>query len=1110
MSRPATCLSISLLTLIACLIGQQAAVTAAETATTKVEFNRDIRPILSDKCFVCHGPDSAKRKADLRLDQRDSAITRHGDSAAIVPGDASGSELIHRIASHDPDLQMPPPASTLKLSATEVSLLKRWIDQGAQYQPHWAFIPPQASSPPATGQSAGIRNQIDSFIRHRLDQEGLIASGDADKTTLIRRISFDLTGLPPHPDDVAEFVADNAPDAFERLIDRLLASPRYGERMAANWLDAARFADTNGYQTDGPRFMWRWRDWVINAFNQNQPFDEFTIDQLAGDLLEEQSASDQLKRTSVTANARLIATGFNRNHRGNAEGGIIPEEFRVEYVVDRVETTAAVWLGLTVGCARCHDHKYDPISQREFYQLFAFFNQVPEPGKYIRNDNSMPYLPAPTPDQQRTLTTLEQEREAANSDWQAMSAEVQAGVLRLAAQIQAAGKPLDWNIAAGLDSHLAFEDDVVFRPAAPASPPSVPGKAASQPFVWKGGEAKFVPGRVGRAVEFDGKRWIESVDAGDFGEDESFAISCWVRPTGSGAMTILARMDHDNSSRGYELRREADGRLHVLFSGRILDDLIRVETATSIPANVWSHIFVTYDGSSAARGVTVQLNGQREELKVITDLLSNPIRVKLPLSVGAGGSAPQFVGQIDDLRFYRGRLTAQAALSLAAGDTISEIASRPIDSTTPPAHLEKLRQYYLAEHASAEQRRVWQHAITTREQYAAYLATIPTTMVMQDQQRQRETRMLKRGEYDKPGDRVEPGLPSALQTSRLPASGQRKNLDRLVLAQWLVSRQNPLTARVTVNRLWQSFFGVGLVKTAEDFGTQGESPSHPELLDWLAVEFRGSIDPEASSTNPRSGRPDSWNVKRLLRQIITSATYRQDAQGSETLFAKDPDNRWLARGPRFRLPAEMIRDAVLSSSGLLVESLGGPSVKPYQPPGLWEELSAEAVPGPFAVYVQDHGPNLYRRGIYTFRKRTVPPPSLAIFDASPREACRVSLPRTNTPLQALNLMNDVTYVEAARVLATQAMKEGGASAPSRLTWVFRRVLARDPSDSELKVLVDGFERRRRAYESRPHAVHQLLNLGETRVDGSLVAHELAAYTATTSVIFNIDEFVAKP
>lgn len=1063
---------------------------AAEPVPTKIEFNRDVRPILSDKCFVCHGPDAAKRQADLRLDQRESAVATVDGNAAIVPGNTAKSELYQRVVSVDPGLQMPPPDSTLKLSAVEIEILKRWIETGAEYQQHWAFLPPKLAIPPDTAQAEGCRHPIDRFIRHRLDRETLTAATEADKTTLIRRASFDLVGLPPDLDEVEAFVSDRSPDAYEKLIDRLLASPRYGERMAATWLDAARYADTNGYQTDGPRFMWRWRDWVIDAFNQNQPFDEFTIDQLAGDLIEDQSGV-----SSAVANARLIATGFNRNHRGNAEGGIIPEEFRVEYVVDRVETTAAVWLGLTVGCARCHDHKYDPISQREFYQLFAYFNQVAEPGKYIRNDNSMPYLPAPTADQRSQLAKLESERESAQATWRSMLPQIDQSMREMAASIRSQVKPIDWSVSDKLDARLSLDQaSGAYLPQRQASA----GRVAD--IVWKRGDPAFVAGRVGQAAAFDGKRWLECQEAGDFGDDESFVLSCWVKPTGDQAMTILARMDHDNSSRGYELRREANGHLQALFSGRILDDLIRIETKSVLPADRWSHLLVTYDGSSAARGVAIRINGEPAEVAVITDLLSNPIRVKFPLCVGGGGSASPFRGAIDELRLYRGRLTTSSAIALAAGDTISQIAASATGDGMPTANIEKLREYYLAEHASDSERRARQAVFDTQAKYDAYLAMIPTTMVMQDRMA-RETFLLKRGEYDKPGDRVEAALPAVLNTRHGSTASTDRRQDRLELARWLVSRDNPLTARVTVNRLWQSLFGVGLVKTAEDFGTQGEPPSHPELLDWLALDFEGRAN---------KARDRSWDVKRALRQIVTSATYRQSSSANDSVVAHDPDNRWLGRGPRFRLPAEMIRDAALSASGLLVESIGGRSVKPYQPAGLWEELSADAVPGPFAIYSQDHGAALYRRGIYTFRKRTVPPPALAIFDASPREACRVSLPRTNTPLQALNLMNDVTYVEAARVLAERAMKEGGASPPSRLSWAFKKVLSREPSDRELSVLVNGFERRRELYQQHPSDAERLLKLGETTADATLPKYELAAYSATASVIFNVDEFVAKP
>ena len=1181
----------SWLILIVAMNGVRTLLAAELTAVPRVEFNRDIRSILSDKCFTCHGPDSAKRQAGLRLDMRESAVAeRDGGTRAFAPGSSSSSESLRRVMSADPEEVMPPPNSGAKLSPREIDLLKRWLDDGAVYQPHWSFLAPRATVPPTTEQSAAARGPVDQFIRAQLDRERLFAAPEADRSTLLRRASFDLIGLSPSPEEVDAFVGDSSPDAFEKQIDRLLASPRYGERMATIWLDAARYADTNGYQTDGPRFMWRYRDWVIDAFNRNQPFDEFTIEQLAGDLLPRGSSAvpsppsseekarvrgpsggqtlPSLKAEERTphpnplpskargegtgnaataanalptiANGRLIATGFNRNHRGNAEGGIIPEEFRVEYVVDRVETTSTVWLGLTIGCARCHDHKYDPISQREFYQLFAFFNQVPEPGKYIRNNNSMPYLPAPTADQQLKLTALEREADAARANWDAMVPAVKNGMTRLSAEIASGEKSVDWSFGVGLDSVIPFDGDghvsrLVKPPVASekvnVEDVEVPSFKTSD-ATWHDGPAQFTGGRIGQAAEFDGKRWLDAGDVGDFGEDESFAISCWVKPSGNKTMTILARMDHENASRGYELRIEESGRLQALFSGRILDDLIRVETKEPLATDRWSHLFVSYDGSSAARGVSIRVNGARAELTVIIDLLSNPIRVKLPLVIGAGGSAGPFEGAIDELRLYRGRLTDEVALSLAAGDSISQIASGKLGNIASPAHLAKLREFYLRHHAREAERGARQLVLDTRARYEAYLATIPTTMVMQDVPGLRETHILTRGEYNKPGEIVQAGLPAVLMakapTNRNDQSDQLRN--RLGLAQWLVAPENPLTARVAVNRLWQMLFGNGLVKTSEDFGVQGDLPSHPELLDWLAVEFAGESRAESRESRAGKGESDSnevalsssgsrlstldsrlsFDIKRTLRQLVTSATYRQSSRIDEGMLARDPSNQWLARGPRFRLSAEMIRDAALASSGLLVESLGGPSVKPYQPPGLWEELSAETVPGPMSVYVQDHGASLYRRSLYTFQKRTVTTPGLALFDASSRDFCRVKLPRTNTPLQALNLMNDVTYLEAARVLAERTLQDGGTSAESRITWAFRHVLSRSPNDTELSALVRGFDRRRKGFQQQPTAALQALQAGESPVNSHFAPDELAALTATISVLFNVDEFVERP
>lgn len=1148
MTRPVQPMSVLASIAIFCMgvVSRQQALAENSPAVT-VEFNRDIRPLLSDRCFSCHGPDAAKRAADVRLDHRESAVRLRDGARAIVPFHAAESEVVRRIESSDAGLRMPPPSSGAELTHEEINLLKRWIDEGAEYQPHWSFVPPQRRIPPPTAHTSHARGPIDDFVGVRLDRVGLKPTSEADPATLIRRISFDLIGLPPTIEEIDEFLQDSSPDAYEKLVDRLLASPRYGERMASPWLDAARFADTNGYQTDGPRFMWRWRDWVIEAFNDNVPFDQLTIDQLAGDIVESHQkrvpsrpgelngspTASPSNHPSAIANSRLIATGFNRNHRGNAEGGIIPEEFRIEYVVDRVETTSTVWLGLTIGCARCHDHKYDPVSQREFYQLFAFFNQVPEPGKYIRNGNSMPYLPAPTPDQQRHLTALDQDRAVAEVAWQKLAPEVTAGMKGLAESIQMQSVPVDWIDPHGLDSHLPFDGnlgiagninriDTASRIAKDLQVEVDNGQSSLElSGQWRDGDPQFGPGRIGQAANFDGKSWIDAGIAGYLGEEEIFAISCWVNPSRDDPMTILARMDHENSSHGYELRREANGRLQVLLAGRILDDLIRVETQDSLPRDQWSHILVTYDGSSAARGVAVRINGESTRLTVLVDLLSNPIRAKVPLCIGGGGSAAPFVGMIDDVRIYRRRLTTEAARSLAAGDTLSEIASQTFE-TLGVNELEKLREFYLAEYAPESQRQPRQALLDASDRYDDFLASVPTTMVMEDAPIRRETRLLKRGEYDKPGEVVESEFPSVLSSSatgeQLPRSVP---LNRLDLANWFVSPGNPLTARVTVNRLWQSLFGVGLVKTAEDFGVQGEAPSHPELLDWLALEFSESDRPQLNENaatientpvrnSSSASRPFAWDLKRSLRSLVCSATYRRTAKTTPEQLIRDPENRWLARGPRVRLTAEMVRDAALATSGLLVETLGGPSVKPYQPAGLWEELSAEAVPGPFSVYVQEQGANLYRRSLYTYRKRTVPPPAMTIFDSSTREACRVNLPRTNTPIQALNLMNDVTYVEAARVLAEQAIQLGGASLPSRLSWAFRRVLARSPSERELSVLVEGFEKRLKEFAALPAQVEQFVSQGKTRPDPSIPPVELAAYAATVSVLFNLDEFIMKP
>ncbi len=934
-----------------------------------IEFNRDIRPILSDACFRCHGPDAKKRKAGLRLDTESGAFADLDNGKAFVPGKHQHSLAWKRITASDDRRRMPPKDSPRQLTQREKTLIGRWIDQGAKWQKHWAFLPPRRPALPAVKQRFWPRNPIDTFILARLERDGLSPSPEADRVTLLRRVTLDLTGLPPTPAEVDAFLADRSPDSYERVVDRLLASPRHGERMAIRWLEAARYADTNGYQSDGERIMWRWRDRVIDSFNENVPYDRFTIEQLAGDLLPGATLE------------QVIASGFNRNHRGNAEGGIIPEEYAVEYVADRVETTATVWLGLTMTCCRCHDHKYDPLRQKEFYQLFAFFNNVPERGKAIKYGNSPPVVLSPTRRQQEKLAALDRELADADEKVKALSGRLD----RLQSEWEKSLKPdtvLEPMPEEGLSAHFPLDGSV--------------GKAR---FV--DGLPAFAPGKFGRAVEFDGKRFLDAGDVGAFGFYDRFTLAAWVLPRGKQG-TIVSRMLDVPQGAGYAVTL-ADGRLQVNFVVRWLDDALRVETEAPLTENDWQHVVVSYDGTRVASGVKVYVDGREAKLRVRLDDLNQTFAMKEPFRIGAGGGPEsRFSGRIADVRVYSRVLTPAQAAALAVSETVPAIAALPADRRTAE-QMYKLRTFYLATRAPADIREAYrrQHELSkTRQQL---LDQIPTTMVMREMPQPRQTHVLVRGQYDRPGEKVQPGVPVAL--AHWPADQKR---DRLGVARWLTDPANPLTARVAVNRTWQMLFGTGIVKTVDDFGAQGEWPSHPELLDWLAVEFRDR----------------GWDTKRLLRLIVTSATYRQSSKVSPEGWKRDPENRLLSHGPRIRLSAEMIRDQALASSGLLVERLGGPSARPYQPGELWRELAD-------TEYQRDSGTGLYRRGLYTFWKRTVAPPAMLTFDAAGREACMVRETRTNTPLQALNLMNDVTYVEAARVLAQRVLRGDASPRPTK-------------------------------------------------------------------------------
>jgi hypothetical protein len=986
-----------------------AALLVSPAVAQKVDFNRDVRPILSDKCFTCHGPDSANRTTKLRFDTEQGAKQDLGKGRlAIVPGNPARSLLIERVTSENKVLRMPPAyTGAARLSDAEIDTLKRWIAQGAPWKTHWALEVPRRPDVPSS------TNAIDYFVRQRLRREGLQPSPEAPRHTLLRRLSFDLTGLPPSPEELDAFLKDSSPNAYEKAVDRLLASPRYGERMAIRWLDAARYADTNGYQTDAERSMWRWRDWVIQAFNANMPFDRFTIEQLAGDLLPDPKLD------------QLIATGFNRNHRGNGEGGIIPEEYAVEYVVDRIETTSTIWLGLTMGCARCHDHKYDPITQKDFYRFYAYFNNIPERGKYFKYGNTPPLIPAPTESQQKTLEELRRNVEQAEAKFAAPDAARQAW---------------EQSIAAGPDLQWSSKRDLHFEHAATET--------------------------------FDGKRLIDAGQFGRFGFYDKFTLAAWINPSAPDG-AILTRAEDEKEGQGYGLYLK-DGKLQLNMVTRWLDDCARVESAEPIPLNRWQHVLAVYDGTREAENIKVYLNGEPVKLNVLVDELNQGFTSGEPLRIGGGGGW-RFEGSIRDVRIYRAAFTPAQVRMLAEPASLNQIASIAPGSRSQ-AQKDKLHYAFLDQFAPEAIRASWQKVMEARNQYATFRDSLPTVMVMQENPRPSDAFMLIRGAYDRPGEKVARGLPAVLPP--MPAGAPN---NRLGLARWLVDPANPLTARVTVNRFWQMLFGTGLVKTTEDFGSQGEPPTHPELLDWLATEF------------VRTG----WDVKALMKTMVMSETYRQSSRVSPALLARDPDNLLLARGARFRLAPEMVRDQALAISGLLVEKLGGRSVKPYQPAGLWKELSGGD------DYQRGKGEELYRRSLYTFWKRAVPPPGMMTFDSAGRETCVVRQTRTNTPLQALTLMNDVTYIEAARKMAERMMRNGG------IPYGFLLATSRKPTSDELALLQQSLARFRDKFLTDPAAAEKLLAEGDSPRDPLLDVSELAAYTSLASLILNLDETVSK-
>ncbi len=1013
---------------------------SGSSAQETVSFNQHIRPILADKCLACHGRDEAKREAGLRLDTLEGATEDLGDRQAVRPGDPGASELWLRITSDDEDLRMPPAHSHKVLDPAEIDLLRKWIEQGAAWEQHWAFEPVQPVTPP---QSAGP-NPIDAFLLERLRTEGLQPALEADRSILIRRVSFALTGLPPSREEVRVWLDDTAPGACARMVDRYLGSVHYGEEMARHWLDLARYGDTHGLHLDNERQMWAWRDWVVRSFNRNQPFDEFTIEQLAGDRLPEPTTE------------QLIATGFNRCNVTTSEGGAIDDEYRFRYAVDRASTTAQVWLGLTAGCAVCHDHKFDPISQREFYSLYAFFNSAADPPMDGNALLTNPVLKLESDADRATLAGMDE-------------------------RIQALKAALDLQVAA-----VAYEDPAELQPAPePAEVEAVwlEDEFPSGGLIHSGpGQGTvFVSAEAGEKV-YSGQRALKRTDSGLSQDVWEQAPVPLVIPA-AGRLFAHVFIDPENPPQSVMLQFFKGGWLHRAVWGDY--DVIawgtphtteRVSMGELPTAGEWVRLEVPAETIGLAPGdevtgfATTQFGGT-----VYWDKLG---------TVGVVDPAN------DSARSWKAWWKQVAGKTPDGLDPeLVAVAQAGPDAEVDPALRDRLRLHYLANICT-----------TTRPQFAVaqaeiqklvqerqqFFDAIPSTFVYHDLETPRDSFVMLRGQYDQPGEKVEPAVPAILpglthQPETLPS--------RLDLARWLVSDENPLTARVIVNRYWQQLFGTGLVKSSGDFGTQGELPSHPELLDWLAGRFQES----------------GWDVKALARLIVTSEAFRRSSAVTPELLERDRENRLLARGPRLRLEAEQIRDNVLFVSGLLDPAAGGKGVRPYQPANIWEPVGY--IDSNTRNYKPDSGPALYRRSLYTFFKRTAPPPFMVNFDAPNREQTCTRRERSNTPLQALQLLNDVQHVEAARNLAQRAILEGGPSAESRIRFLYESVLARAPDESELKVLSSQAEHHRVRYSAAVEDAGRLIAPGESKPAEGTDAVELATWTLVASTIFNLDETV---
>ena len=1033
-----------------CLLASQDAL--GQDTASGPDFASQIKPILANHCWSCHGPDEQSRKADLRLDRRDDAIS----AKSIVPGNAAESLLAERIESTDPDSVMPPPETKKPLTLEQRQLLKDWINSGAKYSKHWSFAPPEKTSLANNGLAKPMWQHIDQQVALKLRAHGLIPSDLANRETLLRRVSLDLTGLPPTLEELDAFLKDTSDDAFEKAVDRLLQSDAYAERMASQWLDLSRYADTNGYNNDEDRQMWPWRDWVINAYRANMPYDQFLTEQLAGDLLPNANLQQQ------------VATGFLRNQGHNTEGGIIQEEYRVEYVADRVHTVATVFLGLSMQCARCHDHKIDPITQAEYYRFFSLVNNLEEKqASYSNFVGAEPFVRVPTAEQieskKQLITQLDQFKSQLQTKEQHIEQTWATWVKANSDQV------IEATLGTTQKDYVDFEENNL---------------SATQQIWEKSDQLIFVAGKQGTAVSIDNGKHLTSKQLGKLQSDRPFSISLWVNVPSLGSMAILSRMDEAMNFRGYDMLL-VNGKIEVHLVDTWPSNAIKISSQQTIAPNQWHHLTLTYDGSKKAAGANLYIDGKPVKFDIPNNNLTGSLETDKPFHLGLREKSLPFTGSIDELRIFDGVLSAVDIERLAQVQ-VPEPKLTWVRKTWGELNEDQrnLAKSWTREKIDPEHGQLQSQVVELEKKIASVDQAAPAVMVMREMNPPRETFILKRGQYDQPTTKVEPGIPESLRVD-----GIDQPINRLQLAKWLTHPKNPLTARVAVNRLWEQCFGVGIVRTSEDFGGSGEYPSNPELLDMLAMEFIES----------------QWDVRAMLKQIVLSKTYRQASRMTPELKLKDPENRYFARGPRHRLSAETIRDNALAISGLLVRKVGGPSVKPYQPAGLWEDVTVERR----GKYVADTGEGLFRRGMYTFWKRTCPPPAMVSFDAPNREVCVARRSRTNTPLQALVLLNDPTYIEAARVFASDVLKSGGNDQLARLNYAYRKALARDIRPEEVPAMQELLELARSDFAEDANRVDAYLSVGTVGISGETPKLELAVWTVACSAILNLDETITK-